>query len=70
MTKKYQMSFLDKVNLVITVRDYAGLNDDAALAHAHTLCATHKIVVHQADRYIGQVDKGAVCRNADRLAFI
>ena len=53
------MSFLDKLDVVITVRDFDAADDSAALAHAYTLCATHQIAVTQDGRRVGEVAKGA-----------
>lgn len=57
--QQYKMAFLDKLNFVVTVRDFEGANDTAALAHAYSLCGTHAIAVTQADRRVGEVAKGA-----------
>ena len=35
--QRYTMSFLDKLNFVVTVRDFEGADDVAALAHAYSL---------------------------------
>lgn len=53
------MAFLDKMAVVVTVRDFGAADDIAALAHAYTLCTTHWIAVTQADRRVGEVTKGA-----------
>jgi len=53
------MSFLDKLDVVITVRDFDAVDDGAALAHAYTLCGTHHIAVTQDGRRVGEVAKGA-----------
>jgi hypothetical protein len=49
------MTFLDRLNVVVTVRDFDGTDDTAALAHAESLCATHTIEVTQAERRVGEV---------------
>jgi hypothetical protein len=59
------MAFLDRLNVVVTVRDFEGADDAAALAHAESLCATHTIEVTQGERRVGEV-KGT--KRADRLA--
>jgi hypothetical protein len=56
--QQYKMSFLDKLNFVVTARDFNADNDIDALAHAYTLCATHTINVTQAGRHVGEVVKG------------
>jgi hypothetical protein len=53
------MSFLDKLNVVIIERGFAGHNDGDAIAHALTLCATHAIEITQDDRLVGSIPKGA-----------
>ncbi len=53
------MAFLDKLDVVITVRGFDAENDNAALAHAYTLCTTHQIAVTQNGRRVGEVAKGA-----------
>lgn len=57
--QQYKMSFLDKLDFVVTVRDFDADNDVDALTHAHVLCKTHTINVTQADRRVGEVAKGA-----------
>jgi hypothetical protein len=59
LMQQYKMAFLDKLNVVVTVRDFEGANDTAALAHAYSLCKTHTIEVTQAGRRIGEAEKGA-----------
>jgi len=54
------MSFLDKLNFVVTVRDFEGADDVAALAHAYSLCGTHTIEITQAGRRVGEVAKGTL----------
>jgi hypothetical protein len=54
------MAFLDKMAVVVAVRDFAAADDIAALAHAYTLCTTQRIAVTQADRRVGEVTKGAL----------
>jgi hypothetical protein len=54
------MTFLDRVGFRITVRDFSGADDMAALAHAQTLCSSHTILVTQADRTVGKIMKGTV----------
>ena len=56
--QQYKMSFLDRLNFVVTVRDFEGADDGAALAHAYSLCGTHTIEVTQAGRRVGEVAKG------------
>ena len=58
--QQYKMAFLDKLEFIVTVRDFEGADDIAALAHAYTLCGTHTIKVTQAGRRIGEVAKGAL----------
>ncbi len=57
--QQYTMSFLDKLDFVITARPFDAATDTEALLHAHTLCWSHKIVVTQEDRVVGNVAKGA-----------
>jgi hypothetical protein len=54
------MAFLDKLDFVVTVRDFEGKDDVAALAHAYSLCGTHTIEVTQGRRHVGEVAKGAL----------
>ena len=54
------MDFLDKLDFVVTVRDFEGADDIAALAHAYALCGTHTIEVTQAGRHVGKVAKGTL----------
>lgn len=58
--QQYKMAFFDKLDVVITVRDFEGADDIAALTHAFTLCGTHTIEVTQAGRRVGEVAKGAM----------
>ena len=58
--QQYKMAFLDKLDFIVAVRDFEGVDDIAALAHAYTLCATHAIKVTQAGRQVGEVAKGAL----------
>ena len=58
--QQYKMAFLDKMAFAVTVRDFDAADDIAALAHAYTLCTTHRIAVTQADRRVGEVAKGAL----------
>jgi len=53
------MAFLDKLDFAVTVRDFDCADDSAALAHAYTLCGTHRIAITQAGRRVGEVAKGA-----------
>ena len=53
------MSFLDKLDFVVTTRDFDAADDGDALAHAYTLCGTHQIAVTQDGRRVGEVAKGA-----------
>lgn len=53
--QQYKLVFLDRLNVVITVRDFGGPDDTAALAYAKSLCATHTIEVTQAERSVGEV---------------
>lgn len=59
MMQLYKMAFLDRVDFIVTVRDFKGADDATALAHAYTLCGTHTIRVTQAGRRVGEVSKGA-----------
>ena len=56
----YKMAFLDRLDFIVTVRDFKGADDVAALAHAYTLCGTHTIRVTQAGRRVGEVSKGTL----------
>lgn len=53
------MSFLDRLDFVVTTRDFDAADDGDALAHAFTLCHTHQIAVTQGDRRVGEVAKGS-----------
>jgi len=53
--QQYKLAFLDRLNVVVTVRDFEGLDDRAALAHAQSLSATHTIEITQAERRVGEV---------------
>jgi hypothetical protein len=64
----YRMAFLDKLDFAVTVRDFEGADDGAALAHAYTLCGTHRIVVTQAGRRVGEVAKGQTAATQPSLA--
>jgi|KBSMisStandDraft_5_1062788.scaffolds.fasta_scaffold995182_1 hypothetical protein len=55
---QYKMAFLDKLDFIVTVRNFEGVDDIAALAHAYTLCGTHAINITQAGRRVGEVAKG------------
>jgi hypothetical protein len=59
MLKPYKMSFRDKLDFVVTVRDFDAACDADAMRHAYTLCASHKISVRQGDRLVGTLAKGA-----------
>ncbi len=56
------MSFLDKLDFVVTTRDFDAADDSDALAHAYTLCGTHQIAVTQDGRRVGEVAKGSAAR--------
>jgi hypothetical protein len=56
--QQYKMAFLDRLAFVVTVRDFEGKDDIAALAHAYSLCGTHAIEVTQGGRRVGEVAKG------------
>ena len=58
--QQYKTAFLDKLDFIVTVRDFEGVDDIAALAHAGTLCGIHAIEVTQAGRQVGVVAKGAL----------
>ncbi len=68
MMHDYKMSFLDKLDFIVTQRDFSGPDDLSALDHAHTLCRTHKIEISQAGRFVARVFKGATARNANAHA--
>jgi len=53
------MSFLDRLDFVVTTRDFDAADDSDALAHAFTLCDTHQIAVTQGARRVGEVAKGS-----------
>ena len=55
---QYKMSFLDRLKVVVLVRDFEGANDTAALTHAYSLCGTHTIEVTQEGRHVVEVAKG------------
>lgn len=52
--QQYKITFLDRLNVGITVRDFDGPDDTAALAHAESLYATHTIEVTQAERVLAK----------------
>lgn len=62
------MSFLDKLDFVVTTRDFDAADDGGALAHAYSLCSTHQIAVTQEGRRVGEVAKGAVIARESTLA--
>jgi hypothetical protein len=62
------MSFLDKLDFVVTTRDFDAADDSVALAHAFSLCGTHQIAVTQDGRRVGEVAKGATPAKAASLA--
>ena len=57
--QQYKMSFLDRMGFVVTTRSYDAATDAEAMQHAHTICGTHKIMVTEANRVVGSVEKGA-----------
>jgi hypothetical protein len=57
--QQYKMSFLDRLDFVVTSRPFDAATDTEALLHAQTLCWSHKIMVTQEDRLVGNVAKGA-----------
>ena len=59
MLKPYKMFFRDKLDFVVTVRDFDAACDADAMAHALTLCGSHKISVRLGDRLVGTLAKGA-----------
>ena len=62
------MSFLDKLDFVVTARDFDAADDSGALAHAFSLCGTHQIAVTQDGRRVGEVAKGATPAKGAALA--
>ena len=66
--QQYQMAFLDKLGFTVTVREFEGADDGAALAHAYTLCGTHRIAVTQAGRRVGEVAKGGIAATGASVA--
>lgn len=56
--QNYEMAFLDRLDFVVTRRNFDGEDDGAALAHAYGLCGTHRIAVTQDGRRVGEVAKG------------
>ena len=59
MLKPYKMYFRDRLDFVVTVRDFEAACDADAMAHAQTLCVSHKISVRLGDRLVGTLAKGA-----------
>jgi hypothetical protein len=59
MLKQYKMVFRDRVDFVVTVQDFDAACDADAMAHAQTLCVSHKISVRQGDRLVGTLPKKA-----------
>lgn len=55
--QQFKFYFLDKLGQVITVRDYAGDSDLAAVAIAERLSMTHAIEVWCGERLVKLVDK-------------
>ena len=53
------MSFLDRLDFVVTTRDFDAADDGEAPAHALTLSDPHQIAVTQGDRRVGEVAKGS-----------
>ena len=63
----YRMAFLDRLDFPVITRNFAGVDDNAALAHALSLCRTHKIAVTAGDRRVGEVAKGGFAPKAALL---
>jgi hypothetical protein len=57
MLQQYKMSFLDKLNFAVAVRDYTGPDDQSAIDHARTLSLTHMIEIVQLDRMVARIPK-------------
>jgi len=56
--RQYKLTFLDKLDFIVTVQDFESANDITALAHAYTLCGMHMIEVTDAGRRVGEITKG------------
>jgi len=63
--QQYKMAFLDKLDFVVTTRDFNAPDDNGAIAHAYTLCGTHQIAVTQDGRRVGEVAKGSTAGGTD-----
>jgi hypothetical protein len=67
---EYRMSFLDKLDVVILVRKHEAEDDAASIAHAHTICGTHRIVITQANRPVGEIAKGALGESSGGIPIV
>lgn len=56
--QSYNMSFFDKLNVVVIERGFAERSDGDAIAHARTLCATHAIEITRDGRLVGRIPRG------------
>ena len=54
---QYKFYFLDRNDVVITVRDFVGADDVAALAEAEKLRRSHTIEICCGDRRAGRLEK-------------
>lgn len=67
--KQFELRFLDRLDVVILMRAYAGADDLAALAEAERQSATHTIEVWDGARRVARVKKGNVPPSfSDRIA--
>jgi hypothetical protein len=67
--RQYKLTFLDKLDFIVTVQDLESANDITALAHAYTLCGAHMIEVTDAGRRVGEITKGGPV-SASALEFL
>jgi len=56
--KHFEFRFLDKLDVVILMRDYTAGDDLAALSEAEKLSLTHTIEVWEGARKVARVQKG------------
>jgi hypothetical protein len=67
--KQYQLRFLDRLNVAVLTRVYAGPDDLGALAEAERLSSTHTIEVWDGPRRVVRVKKRKLAATpTDRIA--
>jgi hypothetical protein len=67
--KKFELRFLDKLEVVVLVRTFLASDDLKALVEAQRQCLTHTIEVWEGGRRVARVKKGNIpAIPTDRLA--